>query len=84
MRRWSLLLASSCSLSHSCLSFSPGKATAWRRVTPPGSVSLAWVTDDSWDVPDMERVAGGERDNNGSTTDGDGEAQPEKGVLQHV
>lgn len=42
------------------------------------------MTDDSWDVPDMERVAGGERDNNGSTTDRDGEAQPEKGVLQHV
>lgn len=85
MRLWSLLLASSCSLSHSCLSFSPGKATPWRRVTHQGSVSLAWVTDDSWDGPDMEWWQGErDRENNESTTERDDEGQPEKGVLQHV
>lgn len=49
MRLWSLLLASACSLSHSCLSLSPGKATPRRRVKPEHCVSLDKVTDESWD-----------------------------------
>lgn len=48
MRLWSLLLASSCSLSHCSLSFSPGKATPKRRIKPEDSVWLARVTGDSW------------------------------------
>lgn len=67
MRLWSLLLASSCSLSHSCLSFSPGKATPRRRIKPEDSVWLARVVDDSWDVPDMEWGEVGERENNEQT-----------------
>lgn len=82
MRLWSLLRASSCSLSHSCLSLSVGKATPCRRVARQGSVSLAWVTDDSWDGPDMEWWRGeSDRENNESTTERDGEGQPEKGDV---
>ena len=54
MRLWSLLLASSRSLSHSSLSFSPGKATPKRRIKPEDSVSLARVTGESWDVIDVK------------------------------
>lgn len=61
MRLWSLLLASSCSLSHSCLSFSPGKATPRRRIQPEDSVWLARVTDVSWDVTDTKWGEVGER-----------------------
>lgn len=49
MRLWSLLLASSCSLSQHCFSFSPGKATPRRRIKPEDCVSLDKVRDDSWD-----------------------------------
>lgn len=38
IRLWSLLLASSCSLSHASLSFSPGNAAPRRRVKPEDSV----------------------------------------------
>lgn len=72
MRLWSLLLASACSLSHSCLSFSPGKATPRRRVKPEDCVSLDKVTDDSWEggseggmerqgKKKNERLSGGKR-----------------------
>lgn len=44
MRLWSLLLASSCCVSHSCLSFSPGKATPDRRIKHAESAWLARVT----------------------------------------
>lgn len=54
MRLWSRLLASSCSLSHSSFSFSPGKATPNSRVKPEDSVWLARVTEDSWNGTEMK------------------------------
>lgn len=64
MRLWSLLLASSCSLSHSSLSFSPGNATPSRRDKPEGFVWLARVTEDIWgDAEDGEKMETKQRGN---------------------